>query len=343
MGIAIADYLAHLRDLNRSPITERRYGDVLRRFEAYARAELQRDVVGPDEIDKALVTAFVREGGRPGTVSAPATRNSRLAPIRGLFRFLVREGRLAVDPSAAVPFAKRPTRSMTFLTESEVGTLCAAVERHATEHYVQRDHAIVLTFFHTGLRLSELLSLDLRQIDFETERFLQVRRKGGRRVDVHFNSAVAAALRRWLGQRRHYASGADVQAVFLSDQGRRLSARAVENLVTKYVVLAGISKHATVHTLRHSTATALISNGVPIEVTATALDHQSLDTTRIYVHLVGKEVHDAVAILARTLGPGGATSGCPSCGRRRDLTLPRKLSEAHADNGRTRRFTRRVS
>jgi site-specific recombinase XerD len=298
MESAIVDFLDYLRDLNRSILTVRRYGELLERFQTVARAELHQDAVPIAALDKGLITVFVREGGRPEIAASAATRNSRLAALRAFFRYLVMEGRLPNDPSAAVAFAKIPARSPTFLTEDEFARLCRTVEKEATEHYLRRDLAILATLWHTGLRLGELLSLDLVQVDVEAERFHQVRRKGGRVVDVHFNVEVTIALRRWYWQRRQYPGATESQALFLSDRGKRLSPRAVEDMIAKYVKTSGIAKHVTPHTLRHSTATALIGAGNGIEVVAEVLGHRSLDTTRGYVHLVGQQVHAAVASLA---------------------------------------------
>jgi integrase/recombinase XerC len=299
MEAAIVDYLAHLRDLNRSPLTVERYGELLGRFRAFARREFHRDEVQVGDVDKALITLFVRGDGKLMTPPSASTRNGRLAALRGFFQYLVAEGRLAHDPSEAVPFAKLPQRSPTFLTEEEFSKLIHIVEAAASEHYLRRDLAILVTLWHTGLRLGELLSLDLGQVDAEVERFRQVRRKGGDVVDVHFNVEVTIALRRWCWQRRQYRRAEESPAVFLSDRGNRLSPRAVEDLVVGYVKKAGLGKHVTPHTLRHSTATALIRAGNGIEVVADVLHHRSLNTTRSYVHLVGEQVHAAVASLAR--------------------------------------------
>lgn len=298
MEQAITDFTAHLRDLNRADLTVRRYGDLLRRFRTTAGAELHRDTVSVADLDKALAILFVREGGRPRSLPSASTRNGRLAALRAFFRFLVADGRLPRDPSAGVVFAAEPGRSPTFLTDAEFELMRDAVESGTAEHYRRRDIAILVTLWHTGLRLSELLSLDLGKVDFEAERFRQVRRKGGDIIDVHFNAEVTIALRRWLWHRKEYPAAAENPALFLSDRGNRLSARAVEDLVGRYARLAGIAKRVTPHTLRHSTATALIRAGVGIEIVAEVLHHASLDTTRGYVHLVGEQVHAAVASLA---------------------------------------------
>jgi integrase/recombinase XerC len=298
MDQAIADFATHLRDRNRSPITIARYTDMLRRFVRFACAELHQERITPSEIDKALVVLFVREGGIAGAQASAATRNSRLAAIRAFVRFLVAEGRLVRDPTIGIHSATQPEQAPTFLNAEEFTKLRRAVEDQAAEFYLRRDLAILVTLWNSGLRLAELLSLDLAVVDFEAEVFRAVRRKGGKILPVYFNVDVTIALRRWLWQRREYPNAAANPALFLSDRGRRLSARAVEDLVAKYTALARIEKHVTPHTLRHSTATELIRRGNGIEVVADVLGHSSLDTTRHYVHLVGEQVHAAVASLA---------------------------------------------
>jgi integrase/recombinase XerC len=298
MDQAIAEFTTHLRDRNRSSITVTRYTDLLRRFDRFACAELHQDTVTPSQIDKALVVLFVREGGATGAQASAATRNSRLAAIRAFFRFLLAEDRVARDPTAGVHSATLPERAPTFLTAEEFTKLRRVVEGSATEFYLRRDLAILVTLWNTGLRLAELLSLDLSVVDFEDEVFRAVRRKGGKILPVYFNVDVAISLRRWLWQRKEYPNAATAPALFLSDRGQRLSSRAAEDLVGKYAKLAGIEKHVTPHVLRHSTATALIRAGNGIEVVADVLAHSSLDTTRHYVHLVGEQVHAAVASLA---------------------------------------------
>ncbi|MBN2559505.1 MAG: tyrosine-type recombinase/integrase [Phycisphaerae bacterium] len=299
MDQAIADFAIHLRDRNRSPITIARYSDLLRRFARFACAELHQETISPGQIDKALVVLFVREGGVAGTQALAATRNSRLAAIRAFFRFLLAEARVTRDPTASIHSAALPARAPTFLTTEEFTRIRRAVEEHASEFYLRRDLAILVTLWNSGLRLAELLSLDLAVVDFEGEVFRAVRRKGGKVLPVYFNVDVTIALRRWLWQRKEYPNAAAEPALFLSDRGRRLSPRAAEDLVAKYARLAGIDKHVTPHVLRHSTATALIRAGNGIEVVADVLAHSSLDTTRHYVHLVGEQVHAAVASLTQ--------------------------------------------
>ena len=148
------------------------------------------------------------------------------------------------------------------------------------------------------MRVHELASLDLAQIDEENERFRSVSLKGGLVEDVHFNVAVTQILRPWLVARSTYRNAATERALFLSDRGRRLSVRAVEDLFQKYTRVARLDRKATPHVVRHSTATELVRLGAPVTVVAEALHHQSIRTTQVYVHAVGAEVHAAIARLA---------------------------------------------
>ena len=234
MDQAISDFAIHLHDLNRSRLTIVRYTDLLRRFCRFACTEFHRDSVAPSDVDKALIVLFVREGGTAGAESSAGTRNSRLAALRSFFRFMVVEERLARDPTGCLRAATLSARAPTFLNADEFRKLCRAVEVGASDFYLRRDLAILVTLWNSGLRLAELLSLDLAVVDFEAEVFRAVRRKGGKVSPVHVNVDVVIALRRWLWQRREYPNAAASPALFLSDRGERLSPRAVEDLVAKY-------------------------------------------------------------------------------------------------------------
>jgi site-specific recombinase XerD len=176
MDQAIADFTIHLRDRNRSQITVARYTDLLHRFVRFACAELHQDTVTPGEIDRALVVLFVREGGVPGAQASAATRNSRLAAIRAFIRYLVAEDRLPRDPTIGIHSATLPERAPTFLTAEEFTKFRRAVEDNAAEFYLRRDLAILVTLWNTGLRLAELLSLNLAVVDFDDEVFRAVNR-----------------------------------------------------------------------------------------------------------------------------------------------------------------------
>jgi integrase/recombinase XerD len=291
------DFLTYDRD--RAPNTTTRYGELLERFSVFARATLGLIAITPAEIDRHLVEQFVRNGGRQeGVVAAPSTRNVRLAALRGLFGYLVAEGRLITDPTAGLRPAKVKSRSPGYVTEPEFGRLLAAVETVTTEHYTARDIAVMTILFHCGLRVSEALSLTLAQVNFESLCFHGVTRKGRIVEDVAMNQTAAEAIRRWLVYRKTYRHAEGTSALFLSDRSLPLSVRALERNFARYVAAAGFQdRHLTPHSLRHSCATALVGHGVPLSTVSAVLAHQKIETTKIYVRLEGREKREAVALL----------------------------------------------
>ncbi len=299
MEVHIRAFLAHLADRNRSPITLARYGEILQRLRAFAAREVRGDAVPAGAPNRAIVRAFVHEAATPGLRLAPATRNQRLATCKSFYRWALVEGLVERDPTVGVDFAREPRRDPTFLTAEEVDRLLQVAESTATEHYLRRDLALLTLLFHTGLRLAEVLSIDVGQVQLAEERVVRVRRKGGDAIDVLLNDVALVALRRWIWERQRYPRAADEPALFLSDRGNRLSRRALERLVERYARRAVPGKRVTVHTLRHSTATELVRRGVGIETVARVLNHRSLAVTQRYVHLVGAQVQAAVAVLAQ--------------------------------------------
>lgn len=225
------------------------------------------------------LTQFVRTSAE-GMVLLPTTRNHRLVILRGFLRWLVEHGRLSGDPSAAIRHARIPKKQRTALSVDELRRVVAAIREHPASWRRTRDETLVLLMFYSGLRVAEVLGLNVDQVDVLGRAIRDVRRKGGEVVDVPVSLASAELLEAWLAVRPPAASG----ALFCAGDGKRLSARAVQKRLGALGVRACLSGRTNPHAFRHSHATALLRVGIPTEVIRQSLNHDSIETTARYLH-----------------------------------------------------------
>jgi site-specific recombinase XerD len=183
------------------------------------------------------------------------------------------------------------------LSFDEMIRLVEAVEDNCASVYKHRNVAILQILFHCALRVTEVVSLDLSQLDFDNYLFLNVRRKGGKELAAAFNDVVAESIEKYLAVRDEFAPEGGDQALFLSDRKRRLSVRAVQEMVRRYAELAGISRRVSPHLLRHSSATQLVEVGTPLRVVQEICGHASVSTTQRYVHVNNGQRRRAVDAL----------------------------------------------
>ena len=212
----------------------------------------------------------------------------RLSAVRTFFRFLHREDLVEANPARAVRSPKLEKTLPQWLTRADADAVFAHAENRAAEGGLRhlRNLAILETFYATGIRLSELQGLDLDDLDLIGEQ-VKVRGKGRKERIVPLGSTAVKALRNYELRRAEaasLASVADRRAVFLTDRGKRISHRQVQEIVRKAVEAgaheAGVSPHA----LRHSFATHLLDAGADLLAVKELLGHASLSTTSIYTH-----------------------------------------------------------
>lgn len=218
-----------------------------------------------------------------------ATVARKLSALRTFFRFGMRRGRVENDPLSGVTGPKVGRYIPVFLTVDETFALLEAPG--ATDTYMHRDRAILELLYSTGMRVSELVSRNLDDLDF-TEEVLRVRGKGNKERLVPVGRPAIEGVRGWLPQRlqlmqERAGRGKVVEeaAMFLNGQGSRLTARSVERLVKAYGERAGIPQIVTPHALRHSFATHLLEMGADLRSVQELLGHASLSTTQRYTHL----------------------------------------------------------
>lgn len=278
---AYASYLAEVR--MRRPTTIKRYIDVLEDFVAFLVAERKTDQIALDAVDKKQLTAFLRRSARGEKESSRAVWNARLSALRSFYDYLFKQELILVNPAHRLDRFKIHAKEPIPLSLDEYLALVEAM-RTSGEIYRARNVAIVEVMFHCALRVAEVVSLDIMQVDFENRVFLNVRTKGNKRLSVVFNDVVSVAVEAYLKDRKQTNGEA---AVFLSDRGTRLSIRAVQELIKSYAKRARILRTVTPHLLRHSSATQLVELGTSMRVVQEICGHASVTTTERYVHVNG--------------------------------------------------------
>uniref|UniRef100_A0A7C1JMW4 Tyrosine recombinase XerC n=1 Tax=Ammonifex degensii TaxID=42838 RepID=A0A7C1JMW4_9THEO len=243
----------------------------------------------PAAITPALVRRYLAHLSERGLARNSVLR--RLAAWRTFFRFLVREGVVTVNPLTRIASPRRERRLPRVLYQGEAQRL---VEVAATTDPLQlRDRAILEVLYGAGLRVSELVGLNLGDVDLSGG-YLRVLGKGAKERLVPFGSYAAHALQAYLAHSRplllRSRAGALEHALFLNRLGQRLSVRGVRNIIKACAARAGVEGWVSPHTLRHSFATHLLDGGADLRVVQELLGHARLATTQIYTHLSQEKV-----------------------------------------------------
>ncbi len=295
MTSELKTFLQFLR-LNRnvSPHTVRAYESDLSQFLAHAAqaAGVKAGALAPEQLDRAAIRAFLAETHKRGQARATSAR--KLAAMRTFLRYLRREGLLAGDPGALVPTPKREVRMPAHLSEDEMSRLIAAP---ADSPLGRRDHAILELFYASGLRLSELVGLDVDDVNLSSK-MVRVLGKGGKERIIPFNNSTATAVRAYLKDRevligRDGQDGQDGRGrrsslsspLFVNYRGTRLTVRSVDRLVRHHVASCSARMGISAHALRHSFATHLLQRGADLRAIQELLGHARLSTTQRYTHV----------------------------------------------------------
>lgn len=257
----------------RGALTVRRYRAVLEQLLGGFRRPL-------GEMSPADCVALLRSPTPSGAEPSRSVWNLRLAALRSLVGYLLSTEALAADPTLGLKRHKVRSREPVPLSFDEFLAILKAAARTGAP---ARSVAIVQTLFNSGLRVRELVSLDVGLVEWGARVFRDVRVKGGKWLCVPFNDLVVASLERYLRTRRR-ADRAASSPLFLSRRGGRLSVRAVQRLVSDLGGEAGILRPVTPHLFRHTNATELSNLGTPIKVVQSLYGHASPSTTETYIH-----------------------------------------------------------
>lgn len=225
-----------------------------------------------------------------------ATIARKLATLRSFYKFLVKTNRRDSNPLSAIRTPKQDKKLPRFLEFEEVKRL---LETPPTDSWLgARDRAILETLYSTGIRVSELVGLNMDDIDFLGE-VVHIRGKGKKERITPISSSALQAIQHYMEYRNRRAqnnSHFDSKVLFVNKHGQRLSTRSVRRKMDKYLKAAGLDPAISPHTLRHSFATHMLNNGADLRSVQELLGHQSLSTTQVYTHLTTKklkEVYDS--------------------------------------------------
>ncbi|MGK2950262.1 MAG: site-specific tyrosine recombinase [Acidimicrobiales bacterium] len=221
-----------------------------------------------------------------GRELAPASVARALVPVRSLHRFLVEEGRAPTDPTAHLELPKVPRGLPKALSEAEVQRLLAVPQGDGP--LVLRDRAILEVLYGTGLRVSELVGLSLRDLDLD-DALLRAFGKGSKERIVPVGGHALRALVAWLGpggrpevQPEQWKRRGDAEAVFLNARGGRLSRQGAWDVLRRHGATADLEGRLSPHVLRHSCATHMLDHGADIRAVQELLGHASISTTQVY-------------------------------------------------------------
>jgi len=278
----VKEFIRHL-SLRRkySAHTVDAYGRDLAEFCAFVREYTGTAEPDPAGIDRTTVRAWLASLAR--LERARTTINRKLAAVRGFMAWLLRSGQTSTNPAAAVTSLKTEKRHPQYLTEGQADQLLEVFGDGSLRSLCAR--AMLELFYSSGLRLSELVSLNLGQMDF-TRLTVRVLGKGSKERIVPFGSVAAEAVQAYLAERRKSEGRLGPESpLFLGPRGGRVNRRYIERLVGQACALAGDSRRLGPHALRHSFATHLLDRGADLVAISEMLGHSSLSTTQKYTHL----------------------------------------------------------
>jgi len=270
-------WFAYLRTERRlSPHTTANYARDLGAFTGFCD---RQGIAGWSAVDNFHVRSFAALEHRDGL--GPRSIQRRLSSIRSFFRFLIREGAVRANPAADIHAPKAAKRLPKTLDTDGMAGLLAPPEED--DPLARRDHAIMELLYSSGLRLAELVGLDLTDLDLG-DRTVRVLGKGSKTRVVPVGRHAVKALRTWFADRARIAR-AEETAVFVGQGGRRLGVRAVQQRIERAARRRGIDLKVHPHLFRHSFATHLLESSGDLRGVQELLGHADISTTQVYTHL----------------------------------------------------------
>lgn len=287
----LSDYLEYLEiELNRSPKTIENYKHYLKRFLTWSHLS------DPSKISADVVRNYRLHLNRmlddKGENLKRATQNYHIIALRNFLKYLAKRDVHSLS-AEKIDVGKNPSSEVEFLQSDEISLLLESA--NGSDIKSLRDRAILELLFSAGLRVSEISSLRRNQINLDRQEF-SIRGKGDKIRIVFISESAKKALTKYLDKRTDIEEALFVRfsknAVLYTDGSANLTPRSIQRIVKKYAAKAGLIKDVHPHTLRHSFATDLLTNGADIRSVQAMLGHSSITTTQVYTHVTNQQLKD---------------------------------------------------
>jgi len=272
----VEEFLKYLEfEKNVSPMTIKSYGEDLKSFLNYLKIE-ETQIKKISDIDTFSIFSYLSFLSRKGIGKRSMQRH--LSTLRSFFKYLLKEEKIKINPASAVPMPKFVRPLPRVLQKGEIIKILE--EKEENGWLSKRNKAIFELLYATGLRVSELSSLAIDDIDL-VQRVLRVKGKGGKERVVPFGKKAQEAIKEYLKE----VPFEGINYIFLNKNGTKLTERSIHRIVVKYAIRILNSKDISPHSFRHTFATHLLEQGADLRFIQELLGHSSLSTTQIYTHI----------------------------------------------------------
>lgn len=289
----VDDFLVYLQvEKNSSTKTLQSYQTDLFQLADFVSMEygVEPDRIDPSKIDHLVIRKFLAFLQQKGLSRSTVAR--KLAAMRTFFRFLCREEIVSRNPLIEVSTPKLEKRLPQFLYQDDIRSLIESPERNTPRGL--RDRAILETLYAAGIRVSELVNMDVTDVDLDMG-YVRVMGKGAKERMIPLGSFAVSALRTYLQHGRNrfvIRSDQATDALFLNKSGNRISVRSIRDIINKYVRRISIRQRVSPHTIRHSFATHLLDAGADLRSVQELLGHVKMSTTQIYTHVTREHLKE---------------------------------------------------
>lgn len=279
-NIYISDFLSYLEvEANYSKNTINSYENDLNKFEEYYKSKDLLKITSKD-IEKYIQTL---------SDLAPTTVSHNISSLKTFYSYFLKQGRISNNPTDGIKSPKLGIHLPTYLTIDEVNKL---LDIEVTDAFSSRNKAILELMYATGLRISEVISLEFKNIDYD-ECIIRVMGKGSKERIVPVNDYAIKYLKEYINNYRPELVKNEINNyIFLNNHGRMLTRQGIFKIIKNYAALKNIKKTIGPHTLRHTFATHLLENGADLRVIQELLGHSDISTTQIYTHLTKEALHN---------------------------------------------------